>query len=45
MKMILIHIKYGPSVKYDHLHPEYAANLVASSEYYHCHWILLHIHK
>ena len=29
------------SVKSGHLHPEYAANLVASSEYYHCHWILL----
>ena len=28
-------------VIYDPLLAEYAANLVASSEYYDCHWILL----
>ena len=33
--------QYNPFVKYSHLHTEYAANLVASSKYYHCHWIML----
>ena len=28
-------------VKCAHLHPGYAANLVARSRYYHCHWTLL----
>ena len=41
MQRILFHIKANPFVKYHHLHPEYAANLVTSSEYYNCHWILL----
>ena len=41
MQRILIHIKANSFVKYGHLHPEYAANLVVSGEYYHCHWILL----
>ena len=41
MQRILIRIKNNTFVKYDNLHPEYAAKLVASSEYYHCHWILL----
>ena len=27
-------------VKYDHLHPEFAANLLASREYYHCQILL-----
>ena len=36
MKIILIHKKYNPFVKYGHLHPEYAGNLVTNSEYYHC---------
>ena len=40
MQMILIHIKANPFVKYGHLFPEYAASLVAYSEYYYCHWIL-----
>ena len=38
---ISIYIKANPFVKYGKLHPEYAANLVASGEYYHCHWKVL----
>ena len=41
MQRILIHIKANPFVKYGPLLPQYAAILVASSEYYHFHWILL----
>ena len=41
MQRILIHIKKNDFVKDGHLLPEYAANLVASSKYYNCHWILL----
>ena len=38
MQRILIHIKADLFVKCAHLHPGYAANLVARSRYYHCHW-------
>ena len=31
----------NPVVEFVHLHPDYAANLVTSSKYYHCHWIPL----
>ena len=40
--IILIHIIHiNPHVKCAHLHLGYAANLVARSRYYHCHWTLL----
>ena len=42
---ILIHIKANPFVKYYQLHQEYAANLVASSEYYHYHWVLFDLYS
>ena len=38
MQKNLIHIKANLFVKCAHLHPGYAANLVARSRYYHCHW-------
>ena len=41
LQRILILIRSHPFVKYGHLHPEYAANLMASDEYNHCHRILL----
>ena len=43
IEWVLIHIKSQSlcQIGYGHLHPEYAAYMVASSEYYHCHWILL----
>ena len=41
MQRILIHKKADLFVKCAHLHPGYAANLVARSRYYHCHWTLL----
>ena len=41
MQRILIHIKSRSLVKCAHLHPGYAANLVARSWYYHCRWTLL----
>ena len=37
MQRILIDKKVNPFVEYGHFHPQYAANLVASSDYYHCH--------
>ena len=41
MQRILIHIKSRSlKCKCAHLHSGYAANLVARSRYYHCHWIL-----
>ena len=40
MQRILIHI-ISRSLCWAHLHPGYAANLVARSWYYHCHWTLL----
>ena len=42
MQRILTHIKSRSDlfVKCAHLHPGYAANLVARSRYYHCHWTL-----
>ena len=43
MQIIIIHVKANSFVKYGHLLPEYATNLVASCEYYHYHWILLDI--
>ena len=45
MKRILINIKTDPFVKCAHLHPRYAANLVARSQYYHCHWTILSLHN
>ena len=44
MQRILIHIKNNFFVICAPLHPEYAANLVASRGYYHCHWVLLQFH-
>ena len=44
MQRILIHIKADLFVKCAHLYPGYAANLVARSRYYHCHWTLLSEH-
>ena len=41
MQRILIHIKADLFVNCAHLHPGYAANLVAISRYYHCHWSVL----
>ena len=41
MQRILIHLKNDLFVKYAHLHPGCAANLVARSRYYHCHWTVL----
>ena len=41
MQRILIHLKVDLFVKSTHLHPGYAANLVARSRYYHCHWTVL----
>ena len=41
MQRILIHIKGDLFVKCAHLHPGYARNLVARSQYYHCHWTIL----
>ena len=41
MQRILINKKADLFVKYAHLHPWYAANLVARGRYYHCHWTLL----
>ena len=41
MQIILIHIKADLFVKCAHLHPGYAANLVARSRYYHCHRTVL----
>ena len=40
MQRILICIKNDLFVKCAHLHPGYAANLVARERYYHCHWTL-----
>ena len=44
MQRIVTHIKKPiPLLNmaiYMHLHPEYAVNLVASSEYYHSHWTI-----
>ena len=45
MQRILIHIKADLFVKCAHLHPGYAANLVARSRFYHCHWTLLVQHR
>ena len=39
MRKVLNHKKANPFVKYGHLHLEYAANLMASGEYYYCHWV------
>ena len=36
------HKKADLYVKCAHLHPGYAANLVARSRYYHCHWTVFH---
>ena len=36
----LIHIRSKSFVEYGYLQPEYAANLVISSEHYRCHLIL-----
>ena len=41
MQRILIHIKTYLFVECAHLHPGYAANLVARSRYYHCQWTVL----
>ena len=39
LKMAHFHKSSRPQwVKCAHLHPGYAANLVARSRYYHCHW-------
>ena len=41
MQIIVIHIKADFFVKCAHLHPGYAANLVARRRYYHCQWTVL----
>ena len=42
LQRTLIHIvDKKPTPLYGHLHPEYVAILVVSSEHYHCHEILL----
>ena len=41
IQRILIHTKADLFVKCAHLHPGYAANLVARIRYYHCQWTVL----